>query len=98
MCKLNNEFWINAFIPFVPNPPKWKLRGNILTNKLPTDVVLSDLFGLEHNRLCDEFHIAYPDWSQDQLFEEARKWYRIPPNARSLFGGGERLGCGLTRH
>jgi hypothetical protein len=39
------------------------------------DRLALQLFGLEHNRLCDEFAAANSDWDQDRLFEEARKWY-----------------------
>jgi hypothetical protein len=44
------------------------------------------VFGLEHNRLCDEFAVAHPEWDQERLFHEARKWYphRLSTTLRNL--------------
>jgi hypothetical protein len=55
----------------------WKRRGDLRTNKTPDLIALTEVFGLEHNRLCDEFSAAHPDWTQDRLFEESRKWYAV---------------------
>jgi hypothetical protein len=34
--------------------------------------MLHTLFTLEHNAICDRLHEAYPDWSDDELFDHAR--------------------------
>ena len=34
--------------------------------------LMTTLFMREHNAICDRLHGAYPDWSDDQLFDKAR--------------------------
>jgi len=34
--------------------------------------LLHTLFMREHNAICDRLHVAYPAWSDDQLFDKAR--------------------------
>ncbi|ELR16527.1 protein kinase domain containing protein [Acanthamoeba castellanii str. Neff] len=80
-CKLNNSYWFfphELELTFIPETTQniaiWKRRGDLRTNKTPDLIALTEVFGLEHNRLCDEFEAAHPEWTQDRLFEEARKW------------------------
>jgi len=73
--KLNNSIWepVVGFKP-VPNPGLWKTRGDSRVNKTPEMVAISDVLGLEHNRLCDQFKAMNPSWNDEQLYQEARKW------------------------
>jgi peroxidase len=83
--KLNNSLWVTANqlffnkAPFIFGPwwttfPMLKVRGDSRTNKTPEMVALSEIFGMEHNRLCDQFKIANPTWDDETLFQTARKW------------------------
>ena len=71
-------FFVQLELTFIPETTQniaiWKRRGDLRTNKTPDLIALTEVFGLEHNRLCDEFEAAPPEWTQDRLFEEARKW------------------------
>ncbi|ELR16568.1 peroxidase [Acanthamoeba castellanii str. Neff] len=79
-CKLNNAKWMAPslfglhFTPDSGTTPIWKMRGDLRTNKTPDLISLTEVFGLEHNRLCDEFAAAHPEWDQERLFHESRKW------------------------
>jgi len=69
---------VDPFAPFmifdgVFFPEKFYIAGDIRANEQPTLMCFHTLFVREHNRLCDAFAAVYPDWTDEQLFEKARK-------------------------
>lgn len=37
-------------------------------------LALQSIFVKEHNRIADELQLEHPEWNDDDLFYEARKW------------------------
>eukprot|EP01098_Paradermamoeba_levis_P008332 TRINITY_DN345_c0_g2_i1.p1 TRINITY_DN345_c0_g2~~TRINITY_DN345_c0_g2_i1.p1 ORF type:complete len:334 (-),score=88.80 TRINITY_DN345_c0_g2_i1:7-1008(-) len=58
----------------VPNQPLFRTSGDPRANKLPPLFALHHIFVDEHNRLCDELKVKHPEWDDDTLFQEARRW------------------------
>lgn len=54
-------------------PQKYFVSGDIRANEQPTLTVLHTLFLREHNRICDEILQANPTWTDEQIFQRARK-------------------------
>ena len=54
-------------------PQKYFVSGDIRANEQPTLTVLHTLFLREHNRICDEILQANPTWTDEQIFQKARK-------------------------
>jgi hypothetical protein len=50
------------------------LAGEQRANNNPGLTALHTLFVREHNRLCGELGEKHPEWDQEKLFQEARKW------------------------
>jgi peroxidase len=48
--------------------------GDERSNENPGLTVLHTLFIREHNRLANKFATEHPDWSDEQIFQTARKW------------------------
>jgi plastocyanin len=68
---------LNCSIPgsVVPNNVgPWAPAGDSRTNKSPSVYAIALVFRREHNRLAKEFAIAHPDWSDEQLYQESRRW------------------------
>lgn len=57
-------------LPFVQ---KWFVAGDVRANENPFLTGMHTLFVREHNRLCEELKTAYPNWSDEQLYQYARK-------------------------
>lgn len=57
-------------IPFVE---KWFVAGDVRANENPFLLAMHTLFAREHNRLCDELVAEHPDWTDEQLYQQARK-------------------------
>ncbi|MCB0631262.1 MAG: peroxidase family protein [Saprospiraceae bacterium] len=57
-------------IPFVK---KWFVAGDVRANENPFLTAIHTLFVREHNRLCDQLKAAHPDWTDEMLFQQARK-------------------------
>ena len=49
------------------------VAGDVRANENPLLASFHNIFVREHNRLCDEYAVAYPDWSDEQLYQKVRK-------------------------
>jgi Animal haem peroxidase/7 transmembrane sweet-taste receptor of 3 GCPR/DOMON domain len=67
--------WIAA-----PDPPlaygntQLKRRSDGRMNVTPGVACTAEVFIREHNRLAGELAAEHPDWSDEQLFQETRRW------------------------
>ncbi|MFZ2899582.1 MAG: peroxidase family protein [Saprospiraceae bacterium] len=59
-------------LPFPPNP-KLFVGGDFRTNENPILTVMHTLFVREHNLICDELAAQHPNWTDHQLYHQARK-------------------------
>ncbi|MCB0572053.1 MAG: peroxidase family protein, partial [Phaeodactylibacter sp.] len=57
----------------LPYVTKWFVVGDDRGNENPFLTAMHTLFLREHNRLCDELAVAHPDWTDEQLYQHARK-------------------------
>ena len=57
-------------LPFVE---KWFIAGDVRANENPFLTGMHTLFVREHNRLCGELQTANPDWTDEQLYQQARR-------------------------
>ncbi len=57
-------------LPFVQ---KWFIAGDVRANENPFLAAIHTLFVREHNRLCEELAAQHPDWTDEQLYQQARK-------------------------
>lgn len=53
--------------------PAFFVAGDDRANENPVLTALHTLFLREHNRLADELAVAFPTWTNNKLFQEARK-------------------------
>lgn len=53
---------------------KLYVAGDIRANENPLLLAFHTLFVREHNRLCNEFAAQNPDWTDEQLYNKARRW------------------------
>ena len=53
--------------------PKYFVAGDIRANENPLLLAFHTLFVREHNRLCDEILQQHPDWSDERIYQRARK-------------------------
>jgi peroxidase len=54
-------------------PQRYFISGDIRANEQPTVTVLHTLFLREHNRICDEISQVNLTWTDEQIFQKARK-------------------------
>lgn len=57
----------------MPTPDKFFVGGDVRVNEQPGLMCFHTLMVKEHNRLCDEIKTAHPNWTDEQLFQRARK-------------------------
>ncbi|MCP4125354.1 MAG: T9SS type A sorting domain-containing protein [Bacteroidetes bacterium] len=65
----NAPFMIFEGIP----PTRYYIAGDIRANEQPGLTSFHTLFAREHNRLCVELAAEYPGWSDEALYQRARK-------------------------
>lgn len=68
---------IDPTAPHMDNPvgltDKLFVAGDARANENPLLLAFHTLFVREHNRLCDELAAAHPSWTDEQLYQHARK-------------------------
>jgi len=57
----------------LPNVTKFFVSGDVRANENPFLTAMHTLFTREHNRLCDKLAAEYPSWSDEELYQRARK-------------------------
>ncbi|MBK8878125.1 MAG: T9SS type A sorting domain-containing protein [Haliscomenobacter sp.] len=76
---VNNEYdgEVDPTAPPMANPigrsKKLYVAGDERANENALLASVHTLFVREHNRLCDELAKAHPDWTDEQLYQQARK-------------------------
>lgn len=53
---------------------KYFVAGDVRANENPLLIAMHTLFLREHNRMCDELKVKHPEWDDETLYQEARKW------------------------
>jgi hypothetical protein len=53
---------------------KLYVAGDIRANENPLLIAFHTIFVREHNRICDKISILHPDWSDEEIYQHARKW------------------------
>ncbi|MBK8556516.1 MAG: T9SS type A sorting domain-containing protein [Lewinellaceae bacterium] len=68
---------LDAYAPSMAMPfpfiSKWFISGDARANENPCLTSLHTLFTREHNRICTELFGEHPDWSDETLYQEARR-------------------------
>ncbi len=54
--------------------PKLFVAGDIRANEQPLLLACHTVFVREHNRLCEEIILNHPNWTDEQIYQEARRW------------------------
>ena len=54
-------------------PVRHFVAGDIRANEQPSLTSIHTLFVREHNRICDELKLQYPNFSDEELYQKARK-------------------------
>ncbi len=60
------------------------LLGDAAGNANPPVLALSVLFLREHNRLCDELLQMHPNWGDELLYQEARRYFEKHESSKNL--------------
>ncbi len=69
----NTQGLENATMPGIP-AESFFLAGDIRANENVELTAMQTMFMREHNRLADKFARQHPTWSDEQLYQEARRW------------------------
>ena len=56
-----------------PLPEKFFVGGDVRINEQPGLTCFHTLWVREHNRLCDEIKVDHPSWTDEEIFQRARK-------------------------
>ena len=71
------ESAIDSTAPHMDNPTgiseKIFVAGDARANENPLLLTMHNIFVREHNRLCDELSVQNPTWSDEALYQHARK-------------------------
>lgn len=62
--------WMDIALPHVK---KWFVAGDVRANENPFLTTMHTIFLREHNRLCDSLVIEHPAWTDETLYQHARK-------------------------
>lgn len=69
---------IDAFAPEmineIPSITRFFIAGDKRANEQPGLTCMHTLFMREHNRMCDEIKDLNPDWTDEQIFQRARRY------------------------
>ena len=57
----------------LPGVTKYFVAGDVRANENPFLTAMHTLFVREHNRLCAELTVLHPGWTDEQLYQHARK-------------------------
>ena len=57
-------------LPFVQ---KWFIAGDVRANENPFLLAMHTIFAREHNRICQALVAENPGWTDDELYQEARR-------------------------
>ncbi|MEZ5041742.1 MAG: peroxidase family protein [Saprospiraceae bacterium] len=73
--EFTSELDVNA--PVMDNPThiseKMYVAGDVRANENPLLLSFHTLFVREHNRLCDQLIVKHPNWTDEELYQYARK-------------------------
>jgi len=56
-----------------PDPTQFYVAGDMRANEQVALTAVHTLFVREHNRLADQIATAHPDWSDEEIYQRARK-------------------------
>jgi len=59
--------------PVTPADGKWFVAGDVRANENPLLTTLHTLFMREHNRIAQQLSETYPRWTDERLYQEARR-------------------------
>ena len=72
-----NASEIDPSAPFMGDDTRTLVKlfvaGDVRANENPLLIAIHTLFVREHNRLCDELLIRHPNWTDEQIYQRARK-------------------------
>lgn len=71
----DSEIDLTAPFMIIEGPPqtKYYIAGDIRANEQPSLTSFHILFVREHNRLCEELKATHPTWTDEELYQRARK-------------------------
>ena len=65
---------INPNIPPLSPASRLRAAGTPFVNYTPETLMVHTLFVRNHNLLAQQYAAANPDWDDETLFQEARRW------------------------
>lgn len=72
------EDTVDPFAPFMllegTIPVRHFIAGDLRANEQPGLTCLHTLFVREHNRICEDLILQHPNWTDEQIYQMARKW------------------------
>ncbi len=68
---------IDENAPHMANPivsnKRWFVAGDVRANENVLLTAIHTLFVREHNRLCEQLKLTHPEWTDEELYQRARK-------------------------